>query len=282
MFPCLWFAGINLLHLSLMKRVPINEITIENYQEVYRDYQEYRVHPLVPKLGHMAVRQLFRPDVYFESGAKEHIESQSAKGNPMIMTSNHVRYIDHFIIGAAWQRDKALRGFINNTMVYAKAPYFTESKSKWMTELIGGVPVWRDRDFTPEQFAEIGRLFGSAALSLMAMSLEQLKMGRNAFLFPEGTRNTGDWNQVSSLQPGVGHLAAKAWHIDELKDVSVIPTGIAYRTDSQHNWFKPTIYVGEPLVRDGCFMYPNPIVRELEKRMQHSVDLANVKLKDAA
>lgn len=265
-----------------MNRVPINEITIENYEEVYKDYLEYRAHPFVPKLGHLAVGQLYRPDVYFEPGAREHIENQFAKGNPMIMASNHVRYIDHFVIAAAWQRELTLRGFINNTMVYAKAPYFTEPKSKWMTELMGGVPVWRDRDFSPEKYAEISRLFGDAALALMAMSIEQMKMGRNTFLFPEGTRNTGDWSRVSPLQSGLGHIASKAWKTDELNGASVIPTGIAYNNDARFEWFKPAIYIGEPLTyEDGC-LYPKPIVRELEKRMQHSVDVAHVKLKDAA
>lgn len=276
-----------------MTKLPTKDILLIRHKEVNEYFEKRKIHHLTAKLGLLAVRAVLRPEVLYTAGTAEFIDDQTAQRNPMILVANHARYMDHFPLLTAWNK--------TNTVMWAKSPYFQNFKDRWLTEILGnGIPVWRDNDkellaeqelglayvqehpndeslpSVDEISNELKIMMGRSQVELLNASLARMAMGDNITDFPTGTRKKGDWTMVGDLLPGTAILAHKAKNAKGL-NTSIITAGIAYDMTATHNWYRPVVYFGDPIIIND--QTRKEINQQLKDNMQYSLDAAHAQIK---
>ena len=257
-----------------MNRLKTSDITAANHVEVYDYYQSTKQHKVLPIVADHITAAIFHPEVVVPETTEEYIHQRFESGQPLIMVANHVRYNDHNVVSSAIHQVPLLSELIvGNTFIFAKAPYFQNTFSRWHNELSNVIPVFREVDIAKEtgnkavSKMEVGR----PANALVDLSLKRLALGQNLFLFPEGTRNRNNWGKLLPIEAGIGHIAFKAWHRD--LDVGIIPVGLAYDRSSRFDVLKPVVQFGEPITKKSG-MKPNLITDLVKLSLQYCVDLA--------
>ena len=255
-----------------MNKLPTPEITSDNYQNVYDYYASEKMHKIVPYIADLMTASIFHPEVVVPEETRDFITDSHRNRKPIILVANHVQYQDHNVVSAAIHGVPLLRKMVvGNTLIFAKAPYFQEPKSRWYNELANVVPVFREIDIKHETGIDNPAMeVGRAASVLLDMTVKRIAKGQNLFLFPEGTRNRKDWEKVQSLEAGIGHIAFKAWH--GAIDVNILPIGIAYHDQTPASIFKPVVYFGDPILsrKDK----PRIVTATVQSAIQDSVDQA--------
>lgn len=255
-----------------MNQLPTSEITSTNYEAVYEHYADAKLHKVMPFIADLVTSFIFHPEVVVPEETNNFIADSYKHRKPIIFVANHVQYHDHNVVSAAVHSVPILRKkVVGNTMIFAKAPYFQEPKSRWYNEMANVVPVFREIDIKQETGNDnLGIEVGRAASVLIGMTVKRIKKGQNLFLFPEGTRNRKDWEKVQSLEVGIGHIAFKAWKA--AIDVNILPIGIAYQDQTPASISKPVIYFGDPILsrKDK----PRRITTTVQSAIQESVDQA--------
>ncbi len=254
-----------------MVKLPTEAITFENYEQVYDYYDEFRPNPILSKIGHIGLAGFFWPRVEFAPGVQEFIAEQTTLGNLMVLIANHSRYVDHMVLDAAYQKTPTLRPLVGNTSILAKIPYFEHPVTRYLTELGDGIPVAREKDVSPEWQQMAGFSVGRVALRMIETTVKRMHKGINMSGFPEGARNTtSDWQKLMKLEAGFAKIACKAWR--ENIETSVLPIGIAYKSETKRDARCPVVYFGEP--NTGPFVKPNEVRDEMQVSLQEAVNRA--------
>lgn len=138
------------------------------------------------------------------------------KGRKCIATSNHYSNLDPLIYNFR---------FVKKFKFLAKKELFKTKLSAWFFRSIGAIRVDRNQ-VSPSVFKEC---------------LKQLKNDKQLFIFPEGTRNKQDTEEMGDIKSGVITFASKG-------EAEIIPM-LMYRKPKLFR--KNYIIVGEPFKVEG-------------------------------
>lgn len=163
------------------------------------------------------VSVLFRVLFRFEHYGKEIIDSYKTNGRPYIVCPNHVSAIDPVFVVIA-------RGSGRKLTVMAKEELFKIKILGWFFGKLGAIPVAR----------------GTGDKGVLDRTINDLKSGAGALIFPEGTR--GDGNCMGKLKSGAFAIAAQT-------GADIIPVRIIYHTEDGNMkiFCKVTVVFGQPL-----------------------------------
>ncbi|MBQ6896235.1 MAG: 1-acyl-sn-glycerol-3-phosphate acyltransferase [Oscillospiraceae bacterium] len=163
------------------------------------------------------VSVLFRVLFRFEHYGKEIIDSYKTNGRPYIVCPNHVSAIDPVFVVIA-------RGSGRKLTVMAKEELFKIKILGWFFGKLGAIPVAR----------------GTGDKGVLDRTINDLKSGAGALIFPEGTR--GDGNCMGKLKSGAFAIAAQT-------GADIIPVRIIYHTEdgNMKMFCKVTVVFGQPL-----------------------------------
>ena len=163
------------------------------------------------------VSVLFRVLFRFEYYGKDIIDSYKTNGRPYVVCPNHVSAVDPVFVVIA-------RGSGRKLTVMAKEEIFRIKILGWFFRQLGAIPVAR----------------GTGDKSVLDKTIEDIKSGAGALIFPEGTRGNG--NEMGKLKSGAFAIAAQT-------GADIIPVRIIYHTkDGNMKLFcKVTVVFGKPL-----------------------------------
>ncbi|MBR2503549.1 MAG: 1-acyl-sn-glycerol-3-phosphate acyltransferase [Oscillospiraceae bacterium] len=163
------------------------------------------------------VSVLFRVLFRFEHYGKEIIDSYKTNGRPYIVCPNHVSAIDPVFVVIA-------RGSGRKLTVMAKEELFKIKILGWFFGKLGAIPVAR----------------GTGDKGVLDRTINDLKSGAGALIFPEDTR--GDGNCMGKLKSGAFAIAAQT-------GADIIPVRIIYHTEDGNMkiFCKVTVVFGQPL-----------------------------------
>ena len=153
----------------------------------------------------------------FEYYGKDIIDSYKTNGRPYIVCPNHISAVDPVFVVVA-------RGKGRKLTVMAKEEIFKIKILGWFFRQLGAIPVAR----------------GTGDKGVLDQTINDLKSGAGALIFPEGTR--GDGNTMGKLKSGAFAVAAQT-------GADIIPVRIIYHTkDGNMKLFcKVTVVFGQPL-----------------------------------
>ena len=172
---------------------------------------------MVYKITVAVVKVLVKILFKFEYHGKEIIEQYKTNGRPYVVCPNHISAIDPVFVVVA-------RGKGRKLTVMAKEELFKNKLLGWFFSKLGAIPVAR----------------GTGDKGVLEQTINDLKNGAGALIFPEGTRGAG--NQMGKLKSGAFAIAAQT-------SADIIPVRIIYHTaDGQMKLFcKVTVVFGTPL-----------------------------------
>jgi 1-acyl-sn-glycerol-3-phosphate acyltransferase len=235
------------------------EISLENYEEVYKYYGEHQPNKLALKGLHAALSALYHPHIQYAEGAKERTAKLLDSDYRLILASNHLHMFDQLPIGGAMHK-QPLKPIVGNTTILSKPSYFENRLLRPALDACGAIPIFREKDS-----ADRAQQMQSTHRALDTVG-EKLQSGGHLIIFPEGTRNTDDPEHLAKLQAGIGHIAVQADknHIP----VGILPIGLWYGDDKNHSLF-PEIYINSPI--EPPFESPNQVVQALTESMADSL-----------
>jgi len=178
------------------------------------------------------------------------------KKGAAILASNHVSFLDHFIVPAVCTR---------KITYMAKAEYFEKKLSRWVFTHWGQIPVHR----------------GKGDKDALSSAVEHLKTGELLGIYPEGTRSVDGY--IHEGKTGVARLALNT-------GAPIIPVGMLGSFEAmpkKQHYMKPkkiTVVFGPPIDitplvgrdedRDLCRALTDEVIFAIEKltRPRHVIE----------
>ena len=235
------------------------EVTLANADAVYDFYRDHR-QPRVPALAAYAMLAArYRPRVNYRGGARDALRAVIADGTPLLIVANHLTYSDQYTLAAtAWR--SPLRTLIGRTRVLAKDELFRKPRQRREVDMMGGIPVFRAKNYGVRAAAEAGR-------QMMDVAALRLSRGDSLAIFPEGTCNTVDPARVQAMGSGIGHIVRRA---DALgAKPALVTVGICYGPDNDPG--KPaSVFITLPVL--GLTGTPREITHRVAEELQRAVD----------
>ena len=172
---------------------------------------------------------------------REHVP----KSGGVILASNHLSYIDHYVTGAVLDRQ---------VFFISKAQHFDVPVQRWLFKQWGVIPLKR----------------GEGDNEAMARSLQILQEGKLFGIYPEGTRSTD--GKLHRGRTGVARLALQA-------RVPVIPVGmigtdkILPKGKNVPKLKKVSVHIGAPMHFEQFYGMENDrkVTREITDRIMHAI-----------
>lgn len=231
------------------------EVTLENYEDVYRFYLDHRQNRFLARAAYAALGARFRPRIRYADRARDQLHELLRSGTRLIVVANHLTDRDQYTLAAtAWRTP--LRRAIGRTRVLAKDELFADPGLRRKIDMMGSIPVFRGKDHGLRAVADAGR-------AMMDVSAERLHRGDVLAIFPEGTCNDGDPARIQQINSGVGHIAAKARRLGS--EPALLSLGISYHPDRPAD-----VFVSRPVV--GLPATPMAITRTVASELQAAVD----------
>ncbi len=247
------------------------QVTLENYEEVYRFYKDYRPTKLTAWILSGGLGLKFRPSVHFAPGAEERVDEIIKSGRPLVIASNHLLDTDPRIIAAAAARESVLRRLVGNTFIPSKSPIFyspdpsvKQRFEKYAVDGLGAIPVYREKDFMNDEAAL--KMVRKTLRPFMDVSVGRLNQGMNMAIFPEGERNEADPEKVQPLFSGIGSMVCR---VSKVEQPAVLPWAIWYTEEGMQ---KPIVWIEQP--SDERFTKPREVSDWLHPQMQTALDRA--------
>lgn len=245
------------------------EVTLENHEEVYRYYAQYKQPRVGAYIGHKVMSWMFRPQVEYAPGVQDAlrdiIRNPNARG---ILAFNHLSDRDQYVVGAMAQRELVFRPMAGNTFIQSKEVLFHHPNPvlrpllRHGVDIMGAVPAFRKKDVGSGK-EDLRRI---ATNELIETSVDKLVGGQYMAGFPEGARNKDHPETVQELKSGFAVVAGKVAAANH--EVGVIPIGFTYEGDSR----RPHMWVGTPIsdyTFDAAIFLP-----DLRDQIQDAVDHA--------
>ncbi|WP_433702782.1 lysophospholipid acyltransferase family protein [Prescottella equi] len=231
------------------------EVTLENYEDVYRFYLDHQQNRFLARAAYAALSARFRPRIGYADGARAQLQELLSSGRRLIVVANHLTDRDQYTLAAtAWRTP--LRSVIGRTRVLAKDELFAGPRMRRAIDMMGSIPVFRGKDHGLRAVADAGR-------AMMDVSAERLHRGDVLAIFPEGTCNDGDPARIRQINSGVGHIAVKARKLGS--EPALLALGISYHPDRPSDVFVACPVAELPTT-------PMNITRTVAAEMQAAVD----------
>ncbi|MDV7240440.1 MULTISPECIES: lysophospholipid acyltransferase family protein [Rhodococcus] len=240
------------------------EVTLENYRAVYDYYRDHQQNRVLAKLAYAMLSMKYRPRVRYADGAEEQLTELVKSGAVLLVAANHVTHSDQYTLAAtAWKTP--LRRVIGRTRVLAKDELFTDPDLRKKVDMMGGIPVFRSKNYGLRAVADAGRL-------MMDVAAERLCRGDNLAIFPEGTCNESDPTRLQHINSGIGHIAKRA--VDRGVAPTLLSIGISYGPDAHGADTElvkgASVYVAQPLT--ALPAKPMDIAHTAQCELQKAVD----------
>lgn len=246
------------------------EVTLENYEQVYDYYQQYDQPMFGAKLGHYAMGLIFKPNTEFAPGAEDAVEAalQDDKTRTVV-AFNHLSDNDQYVVSAMAIKEPAFKPMVGNTFIQSKEPLFHHPNKilrpflRRGVDIMGAIPAFRKKD-VDDSSADLRRL---ATARMLETSVQKIRDGKFMAIFPEGTRNKENPEQVQPLRPGISAVIGQTATTHE---VNIIPVGFTY----EHNKHKPQMRVEMPELYSN--IGESELLPWLQTSLQHAVDSARL------
>ncbi|WP_405487015.1 lysophospholipid acyltransferase family protein [Nocardia sp. NBC_00511] len=178
------------------------EVILENSDTVYDFYRDDRQNLVKARAAYWLLGRRYQPRVSYAPGARERLREFISQGRPLLISVNHLSQLDPYTVAAtAWR--SVLRPVIGRTRVLAKDELFVEPKLRSRIDMMGGIPVFRGKDHGI-------RAVNAAGQRMIDICAERMARGDGIAVFPEGTCNDVDPDQVQTVGTGIGHIAFRA------------------------------------------------------------------------
>ena len=235
------------------------DVTLENYEAVYRYYEAHDQSRPFARLAHKLFARHFKVDLSVADGAEEAIREAIAAGTRLVISPNHITGDDQYVIVALVERLKALHPLRGKTFIPSEPSLFTRSgvagkALRRSVDGLGAVPTFRLEDLRRQGIEitdEINDLYRRATLQASKTQVAKLVRGEMMAGFWEGTRNRTDYRVVQPLKKGIAHTAIAA---AETVDVAVLPVGFYYGSEPEDykrpnvpGKRSPHVHVGMPI-----------------------------------
>ncbi|QCQ92309.1 lysophospholipid acyltransferase family protein [Rhodococcus sp. SGAir0479] len=233
------------------------DVTLENYDDVYRFYLDHQQNRLLARAAYAALSARFRPRVRYADGARDRLRELLSSDTRLIVVANHLSDRDQYTLAAtAWRTP--LRRAVGRTRVLAKDELFVDPGLRRKIDMMGSIPVFRSKNHGLRAVADAGR-------RMMDVSAQRLHRGDVLAIFPEGTCNEGDPTRVQRINTGVGHIAVKARKLGTAP--ALLAIGISYGPDRSAD-----VHVAAPVLElPGT---PMDVTRLVTAELQGAVDHA--------
>lgn len=238
---------------------------MEQASEVYDHYLAHQQPVAKARMMYGILAWRHKPQVTYADGAKQALREAIRSGAPIMISANHVRETDPFILAATGFLSP-LRSHIGHMRVLAKDELFEEPEQRAKIDALGGIPVFRSKDHGV-------RAAMAAGQRMIDICAQRMSDGDYMAIFPEGTCNKEDPARVQKLGSGVGHIATRAAKLG----VSpwLVSIGIAYR-DGEATPRRPLAVINTPVrMADAGLTTPAAVTRHIAADLQSTVDLAH-------
>ncbi|WP_059035465.1 1-acyl-sn-glycerol-3-phosphate acyltransferase [Gordonia desulfuricans] len=238
------------------------DVTLNDFENVYDFYREHRQPVLKAKSMYAVLAAKYRPQVRYETGARQLIRHLRREGCVLVISANHVRETDPFVLAATGFLS-AVRPHIGHVRVLAKDPLFVDPEQRRKIDLLGGIPVFRPKDHGVRETMVPGR-------RMIDICVERMVDGDWIAVFAEGTCNLTDPAHVQPLGSGMGHIVKGV--IGAGRRVALLSIGIAYRENTDRG---PAVMINRPieLTADDA-KTPAAATRLAAADLQRAVDVA--------
>ncbi|HEX5456428.1 MAG TPA: 1-acyl-sn-glycerol-3-phosphate acyltransferase [Candidatus Saccharimonadales bacterium] len=244
------------------------EISAENAAELYRYYKKKRPNTRLAKVAFAGSKLFFRPNISFSDGDEERIRSHGDRGGIFLLSANHTRARDPFVLASAVKRRRSLESFVANTSIGAKPSLF-----KWglriLMDRVGAVPAIRGKDVAK------GQSRSGATGGFISTMVKDLNEGHNVALFGEETRNKNKKTakEVQEFKSGT----AKIRHdVSPDVDIMMVTAGLTYTEGNivqrVLGWRKANAHFSVLPVEEPQQMPVEELSAELRSSVQHDVD----------
>lgn len=243
------------------------EVTLQNFEQVYDYYAQYRQPKVGAYIGHKAMSLAFRPSVQYSRGAQDKIQDIINSEGRLVVALNHLSDNDQYVVSAMALREKVFRPMVGNTFIQSKEALFHHPNKlirpllRRGVDIMGAIPAFRKKDVNPED-TELRR---QATDMMFEVSIKKLFNGQHMAIFPEGTRNKEQPEVVQELKPGINAVLGE---IATSLNVGIVPIGFTYEGDKRH----PSMWVEEPITLDN--FDGESLLLDLHDSLQYSVDRA--------
>lgn len=235
------------------------QVSLGNYEAVYEYYRSHQQNRFLARRAYALLALKYRPRVHYAPGAETALTALLERGAHVVVAVNHLTESDHFTLAAtAWR--SPLRRVIGRTRVLAKDDLFVDPKQRRKVDLMGGIPVFRSKNYGLRAVSDAGRMMMDAAA-------ERLGDGDSLAIFPEGTCNTEDPTRLQHVNSGIGHIVARAGKLGCAP--ALVSIGINYgprATDVK----SASVFVGMPVI--DLPGKPMDIARVVQADLQGAVD----------
>ncbi|WP_216896799.1 lysophospholipid acyltransferase family protein [Nocardia alni] len=243
------------------------EVVLENSDAVYEFYTEHRQHRLQAWGAYAILARRYRPRIGYAPGARESLRRVISGRRPLLIVINHLSQQDPYTVAAAAWRS-ALRPVIGRTRVLAKDELFAEPDLRRRIDMMGGIPVFRGKDYGL-------RAVNAAGQRMIDICAERMARGDGIAIFPEGTCNDVDPARVQAVGSGVGHIAFRAMKLGA--DPVLVPLGLSYgpRADpavepTKSDAVSASFHFGVPVPELPA--RPAEVARLVRDELQHALD----------
>lgn len=205
-----------------------------------------------------------KPRVTYADGEREVLRRAVRSGEPMLISANHVRETDPFILAATGFLSP-LRSHIGRMRVLAKDELFEDPDQRRKIDALGGIPVFRSKDHG-------ARAAMAAGQRMIDVCAQRMARGDYIAVFPEGTCNPDDPARLQKLGSGVGHIAIRAAKLDAAP--WLLSIAMTYR-DGGATPQRPLVVVNTPIrMSDADLATPAAVTRHIAADLQATLDLA--------
>lgn len=217
-------------------------IQLRNIESVAKRYGNHRPKPRVVAAGQMLGKLLYAPRIEMTPKAEDMLGRHVDNDGVIILTSNHVRWMDPLILTTCLKKTPTLQRVNKDMIIPTKPSLFKIPGLRWAVEGMGSFVTFREKDAMEEDgdiSSEDRAYLAKSGAYTVATIVDNLVAGGNAAAFVEGTRNKGDPLIVQEILGGVALMHKRAVKLGA--NVAELPVGIYYDQSNRG----ATVYFGE-------------------------------------
>lgn len=246
-------------------------VELANEENVYDYFSRHRPNQRFMKRFHGLTAKLFHPQVNYELGATEKIDSHIAGGGRTVFSLSHATWFDPLVYAAVLHKQPPMRAAIGNILVPGSAAYFNKPVVGPIITTGGAIPVFRKKDVERQSSGaidldtELKRK--EASETMIKICINGINNGLDVAIFPEGTRNRGARRTIQEVHRGIVDIVNGVDSPDELLVVSM---SSYYGEQKAKNVVHPAVGVAAIAIREVA-SFDLPLVHQ---QLQAGLDLA--------